>query len=234
MTLSKTSRRKLQKEDTRRILLQTAYDLFAELGYSRTTMRLLAQRAGVGLGTIFKHFPDKPSLLVAAFQEDLGRVVEQAFQSMPPKGIGDQLVHITEKIYWFYAKNIHFSRMLIKEGLFLEGPPGQILDQQLFNFLGRISELINEAVQQGDLPEGTDPFKGAMAYGSFYFSGLIMGLKQPRFDPGAQSQWVRDLIDLFWAPPSNPPLSEGEGKGGGPSKRSKTERSIRKERLICN
>lgn len=198
MTLSKTSRRKLQKEDTRRIILQTAYGLFAELGYSRTTMRLLAQRAGIGLGTIFKHFPDKPSLLVAAFQEDLGRVVQEAFQTLPKKGIKHQLHHITEKIYTFYARDTLFSRTLIKEGLFLEGSPGQILDQQLMDFLGRIAQLITLAVQNGELPEGTDPFKGTLAYSSFYLSGLIMGLKQPQFNPEEQSRMVRELIDLFW------------------------------------
>ncbi len=58
-------------------------------------MRALAERAGVGLGTIFKHFPDKPSLLVAAFQDDLGRVVQEAFRTLPKKGIKSQLLHLT-------------------------------------------------------------------------------------------------------------------------------------------
>ena len=74
----KITRRQRQKEDTKRIILDAAYFLFAEKGYTKTTMRMLAGQAGVGLGTIFKHFPDKPSLLVAAYQEDLGKIIVEA------------------------------------------------------------------------------------------------------------------------------------------------------------
>ena len=191
----KMQRRQLQKEDTRRVILTAAYALFAEQGYARTTMRALAQRAGVGLGTIFKHFPDKPSLLVAAFQEDLGRVVQEAFRTLPKRGLKRQLLHLTKKLFDFYAANPRFSRNLIKEGLFLEGEYGKILDGQLMAFLQDVSELIKRAVEKGELPSKTNPVEGAMAFGSLYFSGLVMGLKQPVFETRAQVELVGALLD---------------------------------------
>jgi AcrR family transcriptional regulator len=195
---SPISRRQLQKEDTRRVILEAAYSLFAEEGYARTTMRALARRAGIGLGTIFKHFPDKPSLLVAAFQEDLGLVIQEAFKTLPKRGIKGQLLHLTEKIYCFYANNPGFSRTLVKEGFFLEGEYGRILDEQLMNFLQDVSELIGLAVNRGELASGTNPAQGAMAFGSFYLSGLIMGLKQPVFAVDGQIALVAGLIDNFF------------------------------------
>ena len=51
ITLKKTHRQR-QKEDTKDLILNAAYKLFAERGYADTTMRLLAKEAGVGLGTI--------------------------------------------------------------------------------------------------------------------------------------------------------------------------------------
>jgi AcrR family transcriptional regulator len=48
--------------------------LFAEKGYEKTTMRALAEHAGIGLGTIFKHYPDKPPILAAAFEDDLNAI----------------------------------------------------------------------------------------------------------------------------------------------------------------
>ncbi|MBI5583942.1 MAG: TetR/AcrR family transcriptional regulator [Deltaproteobacteria bacterium] len=191
------SRRQLQKEDTRRIIREAAYRLFAEEGYEQTTMRALAQKAGVGLGTIFKHFPDKPSLLVAAFQEDLGRVVQEAFRTRPKKGLGRQLLHLTEKIYDFYGNHPRFSRTLVKEGLFLEGGYGQILDTQLLTFLQDVAELIRQAVENGELSAETNPVEGALVFGSFYFSGLVMGLKQPVFDVRAQVKLVGTLLDGY-------------------------------------
>jgi AcrR family transcriptional regulator len=193
----KKSRRQLQKEDTRRIILEAAYGLFADRGYARTTMRALAQGAGVGLGTIFKHFPDKPSLLVAAFQDDLGRAVQEAFRTLPKKGIKSQLLHLTGKLYDFYANNPPFSRTLIREGLFMEGEFGQILDRQLMTFLEDVAGLFQRAVEGGELPLETNPVETAMVFGSFYFSGLVMGLKQPVFDTRTQLALVGTLIDHY-------------------------------------
>lgn len=189
------TRRQIQKEDTRRIILNTAYTLFAERGYTETTMRALADHAGVGLGTIFKHFQDKPSLLVAAFQEDLGRIIHEAFQALPKSGIKDQLLHITQNIYAFYASNSEFSRTLIKETLFLKGEHGRMLDRQLTAFLDSISELFKTAVDNGELPIETDTYEGALAFGSFYFAGLVMGLKKPSFNVEEQLMVVGALID---------------------------------------
>ncbi len=47
------TRREKNREETRRVILDTAYALFEEKGYEKMTMRELAARAGVGLGTIF-------------------------------------------------------------------------------------------------------------------------------------------------------------------------------------
>ena len=194
-TRQKVTRRQAQKRDTRRLILDTAYSLFAEKGYAKTTMRALAGRAGVGLGTIFKHFPDKPSLLVAAFQEDMGRIIHEGFKSMPESGIKEQLLHITRKIYDFYANDASFSRALIKESLFLEGNHGKVLDNQLTAFIIEIAKLFKMAVKNKELPNNTDINKEALTFEAFYFSTLIMGLKQPDFDTAERMEFIESMID---------------------------------------
>lgn len=194
-TQQKSTRRQQQKEDTRRVILDAAYVLFGKKGYAQTTMRTLARRAGVGLGTIFKHFPDKPSLLVTAYQEDVGRIIVKGFRSLPETGIKEQLLHITKSIYGFYAADPSFSRDLIKEALFLKGEHGEILDNQLMAFLKQIAELLKRAVENGALPADTNVHEGALAFGAFYFAGLIMGLKESTFNTQKQLQFVEAMID---------------------------------------
>ena len=99
------TRRKQAKEETRRIILETAYSLFEELGYEKATMRELASRAGVGIGTIFQHFRNKPALLVATFDEEMRPVVENAVSSIPPIGLKDQLRHLIRHVFEFYGCN---------------------------------------------------------------------------------------------------------------------------------
>jgi AcrR family transcriptional regulator len=194
------TRRQKAKQETRRIILRNAYTLFGEKGYAKATMRELAAKAGVGLGTIFQHFPDKPSLLAAAYQEDLGKIIQKAFEDLPETGLKEQLLHITRRIYEFYAADPEFSRTLVKEALFLGGEHGAALDSQLTAFLDDVTRLFEKALERGELPKRTHPHQGALAYGSFYFSALVMGLKQPAFDTEEQLQLVETLVDNHFFP----------------------------------
>ena len=62
MTTVKQSRQE-QAAATRQRILDTAYDLFCELGYRGTTMTLIAERAGVAVQTVYFTFRTKDALL---------------------------------------------------------------------------------------------------------------------------------------------------------------------------
>ena len=51
---------------TRTRLLEATHAVVAEIGYARATTRAIADRAGVAEGTIYRHFPNKRSMLFAA------------------------------------------------------------------------------------------------------------------------------------------------------------------------
>ena len=61
-------RRPLGSPDARRAVLDAARELFAELGFERTTMRAVAARAGVDPALIYHYFGYKDGLLFAALQ----------------------------------------------------------------------------------------------------------------------------------------------------------------------
>ena len=61
----------------RELLLRVAEEVFAERGAGASTEEV-ARRAGVGVGTVFRHFPTKESLLEAVFLGRLSRLGERA------------------------------------------------------------------------------------------------------------------------------------------------------------
>jgi AcrR family transcriptional regulator len=54
---------------TRRRVLQAAESLFARRGYEATGMADVAERARIGVGTLYHHFPDKRALLLALIDD---------------------------------------------------------------------------------------------------------------------------------------------------------------------
>ncbi|HEV3089716.1 MAG TPA: TetR family transcriptional regulator [Candidatus Elarobacter sp.] len=57
------SRRQVQAEETRRVILDAALALFTSAGYGATSVADIAERAGVALATVYSSVGTKPALL---------------------------------------------------------------------------------------------------------------------------------------------------------------------------
>jgi len=192
-----STRRQQQKDETRRLILDTAYALFEEQGYEKTTTRQLATRAGVAAGTVFQHFPDKASLLVAAFEDDVDAVVDRAFDTLPAADLRVQLVYLVREVFGFYARSPALSRSLLKEILFLEGEPGNTLAGLMETFLGRVGDLVQKAIDRGELTADTDVAQTLMAFFSFYMTCLIGGVRGEVFHVDNWIEIFGRLLDDF-------------------------------------
>jgi AcrR family transcriptional regulator len=69
-------RRRADALRNRARILEAAETVFAEQGASAST-EAVAERAGVAIGTVFRHFPTKPELLQAAVMNLLDRLVTE-------------------------------------------------------------------------------------------------------------------------------------------------------------
>jgi len=87
--------REQNKLDKLQRIKAAAADLFAELGYESATMRAIANRAGVGLGTLFLYAENKRDLVFLIFNEELDSIIERAFGSVRPEmPLLEQLVSV--------------------------------------------------------------------------------------------------------------------------------------------
>lgn len=58
-------------------LLRAAKEVFAEAGVD-APVRDIAERAGVGIGTVYRHFPRRPDLIAAVFAQELDSCADAA------------------------------------------------------------------------------------------------------------------------------------------------------------
>lgn len=97
------------------ILTQAAL-LFAKHGYSETDTQLLAETIGVGKGTVYRYFPSKRDLFLAAADRVMRMMREQVDQSVAD--IQDPMEQITTGVrafLAFFAEHPEFVELLIQE-----------------------------------------------------------------------------------------------------------------------
>jgi AcrR family transcriptional regulator len=71
MTSLPTSRDKPQQQraaEKMRVILIAASQLFAEIGIEKTTTNLIADRAGVPVGSVYKYFKDKRAVIASVYE----------------------------------------------------------------------------------------------------------------------------------------------------------------------
>jgi AcrR family transcriptional regulator len=97
-------------------ILQTATELFAAQGFSDAITQVLADRLKIGKGTIYRHFPSKRELFLAAADRVMVKMNERIEESI--RDVDDPLESITVAIsayLGFFAENPHFVELIIQE-----------------------------------------------------------------------------------------------------------------------
>lgn len=136
-------------KDNRRRILDAARDAFAASG--DVSLNQIAKRAGVGPGTLYRHFPTREALILAVYRHDVDEVVNLAptlLASHPPiealRLWFDRLAHYGQLKYGV-AEVIHAAS---SDGLATEihGP-----------VIGAITQLLDACSAAGEVKPGIDP-----------------------------------------------------------------------------
>ena len=102
-------------ELTKRLIVDTAVRLFREQGYDKTTMRAIAQAAGLSVGNAYYYFPSKDHLVqefYATIQQDVAAAVEPRLAT--PAAFGERLRLALEGLFEVMAPFHAFAGKFIK------------------------------------------------------------------------------------------------------------------------
>ncbi len=171
------TRREVQKADTRALILGTARKLFQERGFDDATVRAIATEAGIGTGTVFAHFPDKQSLLVATVIDELQRVQEEAWSTIP-KGapLLERLLHLASVGFAYWCDRPSLSGAILREMYFTPGPAQEQLHELDQKAMKKHLVYFEEARCRGELREDVNPELLVKVTFSFYVSTVMMSL----------------------------------------------------------
>lgn len=135
----------------RRRILCAAAELFEERGVDHVSMDDVAERAGVGKGTLYRRFGDKAGLALALLDEDDRRLQEDMIRGDAPLGPGapprDRLHAFGEAYLELLARHSALLAMAADHGGLRDSPPWQL-------YRTHVSLLLSEAAPGADADLG--------------------------------------------------------------------------------
>ena len=151
--------REQKKLNKRERIRNAAQELFAEVGYDAATLRQIAGRAGVGLGTVFDYVSNKRDLVFLICNERLDAAGKEGLAAaLLKESLYDQLVAVFEVHYFFFARDINLSRILLRELLFYsEGEHAAFYLGIRARLLKGLERLVQTAQRTGEIGCTEDP-----------------------------------------------------------------------------
>jgi TetR/AcrR family transcriptional repressor of nem operon len=139
---------------TRAFLLQAAAEVFAERGYTETTMSELISRSGLTKGAFYFHFSSKEQLALAVIDEKQRQWVDsvQAAIEAEPQAI-DQLRQVAYALVRLHRDDPSaFSVSRLTRDLARVPDVNDLVRSHMRAWVGMLAGMITQAQADGDLP----------------------------------------------------------------------------------
>ena len=131
-------------------IIEAAHELFAE--NPLVPLSEVAKRAGVGAGTLYRHFPTRDDLILAAYQHDIERLTITADEVLARQSSAKAAF-----IEWFETLSAYVR---IKHGLgdALHSAAAQrVLAESWGPATAAVAKLVDACVAEGTIAAGHDP-----------------------------------------------------------------------------
>lgn len=191
--------------DTRERLVETMSELMWERGYADTSPRAVRERAGVGQGSLYHHFPTKRDLALAALERNVADLLPAASELDGP---GDPMARIEAYLMRprDALKGCKVGRMTqdpqVREDPVLLAPVARAFAQVHDSWV----KVLREAVAAGELRDDLDPGRLAHTLMAILQGGYVLALAQQ--DPGPFDDARAGALDLLRA--AGPSTSNGK------------------------
>ena len=149
-------------EKTRKAVLESALDVFAEKGYAKTTFDEIAARAGFTKGAIYWYFRNKADLVAALIVEYVQRQQKEIVASLPEENTLEDLLKYFQKWAKLSRDDMRFakfSRFVLCQMEWSEAVIERV-DKNLNEIkdfhLEKINKVLLECQENGLLKDGLD------------------------------------------------------------------------------
>lgn len=176
-------------------ILEAAEAEFASHGFHQAVVSQIADRAGVGKGTVYRRFGDKKALFTCLITQGMSTLrgnVDSAFQRKDPPR--QALEGILGVYFDFFDQARDLIAITLLEGVSMAGSIHEQVKVDVEYVLGRFQELFLQGMEQGDF-RVLDPERSAFLFHEFIWS-VMRGAVFFGFNP--RQEYGEAMLDLFF------------------------------------
>jgi AcrR family transcriptional regulator len=133
-------------------LLEVAKEAFTRSG-ADASLEEIAKQAGVGPGTLYRHFPTREALLEAVYRSEMGKLAaaEQKFaKEMAP-------IEALRAWLLLFVDTIEAKQLIAPAVNALVGDPKKVFESSYAQMWDAIRALVKRAIKSGDIRKDLDP-----------------------------------------------------------------------------
>jgi AcrR family transcriptional regulator len=163
-------------------LLQTAKAAFADAGPD-VSLDEIARRAGVGIGTLYRHFPNRDAIVEAVYRREVQQLADAATRLLDTRSPGEAL-HQWMRLFVDYIA----TKKVIGSALSsIVGGVSELYAASGALIIGAMDTLVSRAAASGDIRPDTDSNDVLRA---------LVGFTYGNTGPGWEESALR-LIDIL-------------------------------------
>ena len=183
---------------TKSKILEAAQKLFAHQGFSGTTTRDLAEKAGVAEGTIFRHFPNKKAILVELATEGWIEILTDLLTELSEMGSYKAVGQVMRRRMLNLHKNGDLMRVCFLEAQFHPDLRDRIQSEVIAKMTDVAEAFFETAMDRGIYRKMNPKFVAQVFLGMFAIAGFSYNtIVEEGTSPIAQKEMAEGLADIF-------------------------------------
>lgn len=180
------------RQRMRHRIFNVAARLFLDQGYHETSMRQVAEAAGMGKSTLYDYFRNKEEILLYFVEQEMDtshqNAVQIAAMNIP---VDEKLRRILRSLWDYLEENKEMSILIAQESSRLGEKATQRIDSRRENYRKILESVIQQGIQEGVF-QSANPTLAASALHSM----MTMPWLWVRGDEGVDDI-ADELVDLF-------------------------------------
>jgi AcrR family transcriptional regulator len=163
-------------------ILDVAKQAFSRSG-ANTSLDDIAQQAGVGAGTLYRHFPTRDALLEAVYRTEVEKL------ALAQRKLSQEMTPVAALRAWMllFVDYIAAKQIIAPALNTLVGGPSKVYESSRAQISGAIQALVERAIKSGDIRGDLEPFDLLRA---------LIGVSNVASGPDWQ-QSARRLVDIL-------------------------------------